>query len=127
MENSKKNTLSKPERLSFKRHVDLLFEKGKSFTAYPLRVVYLQLETPGPVSVLISVSKKKLRRATARNRVKRQVRETYRLNKHELAGAQERKGHHLLVAFLYIEQKMQPFGDMEKAMQKALKTLGSRT
>ena len=53
MEN-KRYTLSKEERLSWKRYIDLLFEKGQSFVAFPLRVVYLPLEEEmsAPVSIL---------------------------------------------------------------------------
>lgn len=42
---TKRYTLSKEERLSWKRYIDLLFEKGQSFVAFPLRVVYLPMGT----------------------------------------------------------------------------------
>ena len=41
---TKRYTLSKEERLSWKRYIDLLFEKGQSFVAFPLRVVYLPMD-----------------------------------------------------------------------------------
>ena len=61
MEN-RRYTLSKEERLSWKRYIDLLFEKGQSFVAFPLRVVYLPLEEEmsAPVSILISVPQEKI-------------------------------------------------------------------
>ena len=70
-------TLSKAERLSWKRYIDLLFLRGQSFVAYPLRVVYLPVEETlsVPVSFLVSVPKKKFKRAVKLNLVKRQVRE----------------------------------------------------
>jgi len=40
----KKFTLTKEERLSWKRYIDLLFEKGQSFVAFHLRVIYLFVE-----------------------------------------------------------------------------------
>lgn len=118
-------TLSKDERLSWKRYIDLLFEKGRSFVAFPLRVVYLPVEegTGAPVSILISVSKKKFKRAVKRNRVKRQVRECYRVRKHDLVVPLQEKGKGLLVAFLYVDQTIRPFADMEKAMAKAIRIL----
>lgn len=45
---TKRYTLSKEERLSWKRYIDLLFEKGQSFVAFPLRVVYLPMEEEMP-------------------------------------------------------------------------------
>ena len=41
---NRRYTLSKEERLSWKRYIDLLFAKGQSFVAFPLRVVYLAVE-----------------------------------------------------------------------------------
>ena len=92
MEN-KRYTLSKEERLSWKRYIDLLFEKGQSFVAFPLRVVYLPLEEEmsAPVSILISVPKKKFKRAVKRNLIKRQVREAYRVRKYDLIDTVDRK------------------------------------
>ena len=83
---NRRYTLSKEERLSWKRYIDLLFAKGQSFVAFPLRVVYLAVEeeTLAPVSILVSVPKKKFRRAVKRNLIKRQVREAYRVRKYDL-------------------------------------------
>ncbi|MCL3853181.1 MULTISPECIES: ribonuclease P protein component [Parabacteroides] len=124
MEN-KRYTLSKEERLSWKRYIDLLFEKGQSFVAFPLRVVYLPLEEEmsAPVSILISVPKKKFKRAVKRNLIKRQVREAYRVRKYDLIDPLAEKNKCMLVAFLYLDKEIHPFADMEKAMAKAIKVL----
>lgn len=118
-------TLSKEERLSWKRYIDLLFEKGQSFVAFPLRVVYLPMEEAmsAPVSILISVSKKKFKRAVKRNLVKRQVREAYRVRKYELIEPLVAKNKGMLIAFLYIDKEIRPFADLEKAMNKAIRLL----
>ena len=75
---TKRYTLSKEERLSWKRYIDLLFEKGQSFVAFPLRVVYLPMEEemPARASFLVSVPKKRFKRAVKRNLIKRQVLKT---------------------------------------------------
>ena len=106
---NRRYTLSKEERLSWKRYIDLLFAKGQSFVAFPLRVVYLAVEeeTLAPVSILVSVPKKKFRRAVKRNLIK------------PLTGKNKR----MLVAFLYLDKEIHPFADMEKAMTKALNVL----
>ena len=130
---NRRYTLSKEERLSWKRYIDLLFAKGQSFVAFPLRVVYLAVEeeTLAPVSILVSVPKKKFRRAVKRNLIKRQVREAYRVRKYDLADIHQRdlidpltgKNKRMLVAFLYLDKEIHPFADMEKAMTKALNVL----
>ena len=124
MEN-KRYTLSKEERLSWKRYIDLLFEKGQSFVAFPLRVVYLPLEEEmsAPVSILISVPKKKFKRAVNRNLIKRQVREAYRVRKYDLIDPLTEKNKRMLIAFLYLDKEIHPFTDMEKAMTKAIRIL----
>lgn len=119
---NKRFALTKDERLSWKRYIDLLFEKGQSFVAFPLRIIYLSTgeKMPAPVSILISVSKKKFKHAVKRNKVKRQVREAYRLQKLPLTSLFREKNRSLLVAFLYLDKEIHPHTTMEKAMRKTI-------
>lgn len=125
---TRKYTLSKNERLSWKRYIDLLFAQGQSFVAFPLRVVYLttEEEMPAPVSILVSVPKKKFKRAVKRNLIKRQVRETYRIHKYDLIDPLTEKNKRLLVAFLYLDKEIHSFAEMEKAMQRSIRILRTR-
>jgi ribonuclease P protein component len=122
---SKRYTLGKDERLSRKRSIDLLFEKGQSFIAFPLRVIYLPPEddTPTPVSILINVSKKRFKHAVERNLLKRRVREAYRLHKYDLIDPLKEENRSMMVAFLYVDKEIHPFPSIEKAMTKALRIL----
>ncbi len=122
---SRRYSFTKEERLSLKRSIDLLFEKGRSFVAFPLRVVYLPLEETAsvPVSILISVSKKRIRHAVGRNRVKRLVREAYRVHKYDLVDSLSEEHRRMLVAFLYMDGEIHPFSGVEKAMVKAIRIL----
>lgn len=124
----RKYTLSKEERLSWKRYIDLLFEKGQSFVAFPLRVVYLLTEEdmPAPVSILVSVPKKKFKRAVKRNHIKRQVREAYRVRKYDWIDPLMGTNKHLLVAFLYLDKEIHPHAVMEKAMEKAIRVIATK-
>lgn len=123
---NRKFTFPKQERLSWKRHIDLLFANGRSFVAFPLRVIYLPVEEDAlsaRASVLISVPKKKFKRAVKRNLIKRRMREAYRIHKQELFDALAKNRQRMLVAFLYLDKEILPFSDIEKAMQKALDVL----
>ena len=77
------NTFPKKEKLKSKVLIERLFSEGKSVTAFPLRLVYL--ETPLKKDVVVqagvSVSKRHFKNAVDRNRIKRLLREAYRLNK----------------------------------------------
>lgn len=97
----------KAEHLCLRNDIDALFSAGaKALTAYPLRVVYREVNhKEGPkVKVLLSVPKRKLRHAVDRNRAKRQLREAYRLNKPTLLETLgEKQGLHL--AFMWLSDK----------------------
>lgn len=121
-------TFSKEERLYAEKRIEALFAGGSSFIAYPLRVVYLtrdkELEEESPqVSILISVSKKRFKRAVKRNRVKRLVREAYRLNKKELIDFAIQSGKSYDIAFLYLKSDLPTYEEIEKAILKAINTL----
>ncbi|MDL2322482.1 ribonuclease P protein component [Bacteroidales bacterium OttesenSCG-928-A17] len=119
-------TFKKEERISSKREIGFLFENGTSFIAYPLRIVYVEKETSegSRFSVLVSVSKKKFKRAVKRNRVKRLIREAYRLNKSVLwdSIAEDKfvSCPFLNIAFIFVGNDMPDFEQVESAMKKAL-------
>ncbi|GGI56241.1 ribonuclease P protein component [Winogradskyella haliclonae] len=74
---------SKKDKLKSKKLIELLFSEGKAITVFPLRLVYLQT-TFDDTSILktgVSVSKRMHKNAVDRNRIKRLMREAYRLNK----------------------------------------------
>ncbi|MFD1062615.1 ribonuclease P protein component [Winogradskyella litorisediminis] len=74
---------SKKDKLKSKKVIDKLFTEGKSVTAFPLRLVYLQTEFDdgSTLKTGVSVSKRLHKTAVSRNRIKRLMREAYRLNK----------------------------------------------
>jgi ribonuclease P protein component len=117
-----KKTFSKEEKLCSVKSIEHLFAKGDSFIAYPLRIVYLfRDEDAGDnrfASVLISVSKKKFKRAVKRNRVKRLVREAYRLNKPSYRELLQANNKRLDIAFLYLKEELPTYNEIEKAVQK---------
>jgi ribonuclease P protein component len=78
-----KATYSSKEKLKSKILIDELFEKGKSVSSYPLRMVYIKttLESGLIAKTGVSVSKKHFKKAVERNKIKRLLREVYRLNK----------------------------------------------
>lgn len=102
------NTLRKSERLDKKKVIEKMFAGGsRSFSVFPLRVVYLPVEElEAQASILVSVSKRRFKRAVKRNRVKRQIREAYRLNKHGLLEVLAANGCRLAIAFIYLSDQL---------------------
>ncbi len=85
--------LPKEEKLKHKKEIGLLFEKGKWKTCDNIRIITLNLDKKPQEDfsftnqkVGVSVSKKLFKKAHDRNRIKRLLRECYRLNKDVFAG-----------------------------------------
>jgi ribonuclease P protein component len=121
------NTLKKAERLDRKKVIGKMFTGGAgahSFTVFPLRVVYLmEPELMSQASVLISVSKRYFKHAVDRNRVKRQIREAYRLNKHILLDFLSNRNEKMAVSFIYLSEELMPTDFIEKRMKIALEKM----
>lgn len=103
------HTLSKAERLNQKKVIGRMFRSGsRSFTVFPLRVVYMDAtdDLHVPVAVMTSVSKRYFKHAVRRNRVKRQIREAYRLNKDKLVEFAAANGRKIAIDFIYLSDRL---------------------
>lgn len=119
------NSFVKSEHLCGEKRITRLFTQGDAFIAYPLRVVYLiePKKDVEPASVMVSVPKKRFKRAVKRNRLKRLMRESYRLNKHELIEILNEKQLQIHVAFNYVSDDVLDFVAVEKKMKIAIQRL----
>lgn len=122
------NTFKKEERLCSKKLIEELLQNGSSFLLYPLKVVWLVKPltepSPFPAQLVISVAKKRFRKANKRNRVKRLIRETYRINKEDLL-YQFLKEHNLILSlmFSYVGNDIFTFADLERKLKLCLNRL----
>ncbi len=116
------NSFSKSEHLCGEKRINRLFTQGDAFIAYPLRVVYL-IESKSDseaASILVSVPKKRFKRAVKRNRLKRLMREAYRLNKQDLTEKLNEKELQIHIAFNYVSDEEMDFATLEKKMKLTL-------
>ncbi len=129
-------TLPKTERLYLRESIGELFAKGKSFTAFPYRVVYLvtplkgeeqenksQNERQGRCAIMAVAPKKRFKHAVDRNHVKRLTREAYRLQKLPLIEKLEASGKQMEVAFIYVDNKFISFDETYKTLGRAIAKL----
>lgn len=126
-------TFSGNERIKSDKLSQSLFIGGKSrsMAAYPVRMVYMQIDRAGgdaPAKTLMSVSKRHFKRAVKRNRVKRQLREAYRLNKHILHEAIEasESGKAYALAFVWQSDELYATKDVEASMKRLLMRLADK-
>ncbi|MBD2768710.1 ribonuclease P protein component [Hymenobacter sp. BT664] len=126
---SRRYTFPKEEHLCRKKLIEELFSKqGSSFGVYPLRIVWVASPAPtaAPPQVLISVSKRTFKRAVDRNRLKRLIREAYRLNKYRLL--EHPTGHQVaLLGIIFTGKEKSPLGLVEKRLISALYRLLNTT
>ena len=113
------HTFPKTEKLCGQLHIKQLYATGKHFVVWPLRITYAPAEDD-TTQVLIWASKSLFKHAVDRNRLRRQMREAYRLQKHLLGNAQFR------IAVNYIDRQQQDYATIERAMRKALTRLAGR-
>lgn len=116
--------LPQSERLKSRKQIDRLFAGGKGFSVFPIRVAYVfsKAEESG-AKMGVTASKRNFKRATDRNRVKRLLREAYRLQKEDLQTALQAKGISSAVFFLYTGKTIASFQEIRTAMAKCLKRL----
>jgi ribonuclease P protein component len=121
---------NKFEKLKSRKQIELLFAKGKSISAFPVKVFYLPVEhTPvHPVQVGVGVSARNFKKAVDRNTIKRRMREAYRLHKlplHEQLVAQQKS---VAVFILWIDKQMPTTVALQDLMptviEKLIKQLG---
>ena len=114
----------KKEKLKSRKQIDELFLNGKSFSIFPLRITYQLLPSEEAiVQVGVTAGKKYFKKAVDRNRIKRLMREAYRLQKNDLIELLKQKGLKGFLFFVYTDKTIASFSTVKEAMYKALKRL----
>jgi len=108
---NKKLTLGRKERLKSRKKIDLLFREGKVMNLYPLRVTYLKTEEQD-LQIGVSAGKRYFKKAVHRNKIKRLLREAWRLQKIELLETTRDKQTGLAVFIVYIGKEIPSFSEI---------------
>jgi len=113
------------EKLKSKKLLEELFSSGKKLTEFPIKLVYKQLNFEDDVLIKagVSVPKRNFKKAVDRNRIKRLLREGYRLNKHILYDGLNQK---YVCMFLYLSKDMPTFEEVNIKMECLLKKLAKK-
>lgn len=122
-------TFKKAERLKSRKVISKLFKEGKSFSAYPLRIIWIQTDSSDnkfPVQFSMSVPRRSFAKAVQRNDLRRRIRESYRLNKHALYQQLKNSDNQYGLMFIYIAKEDLPYSVIELAMKKIVKRLSKQ-
>jgi len=128
---AKQFTLGKNERLKSRKLIEQLFSEGKSFAVSPFKIFYRIISVTYPNSELnphnlqfgVGVSTKNFKRAVDRNRVKRIIREAYRLQKSELQKKMKGQKITLNIFFIYTAKELPLYKNVYSKMELILTKL----
>ena len=118
-------TFRKDERLKSKKAISALFEEGNSFYCFPFRVLWMDSIHRGhfPAQVAVSVSKKNFKKAVHRNRIKRLMREAWRLYKNRLYSGLEEHNKKIIVMLVFTGNKIPSYKVSADSMEKVVSKL----
>jgi ribonuclease P protein component len=106
-----------------------LFLSGDSFLCYPFRIVWKKYEIlpfQSPAQVAFSVPKRLFKRAVDRNKLKRLLRESYRLQKSQLYDALTLANTRMALVIVYIAKEELPYEKIYPAITKTIKKISGQ-
>ena len=116
------NNFSKEEKLKSRKVIGAIFSDGFVVKSFPIRIQFLFHDTPEtPICQLgVSVPKRNFKRAVDRNRIKRQIREAFRLNKHDFYTKLEDRNKKVSMMIIFIGREKSSYQTIEEALTKGL-------
>ena len=115
------------EKLKSRKRVEELFARGKTVNVFPIRISFqftnLSEEEKAVAEIGVSVSKRHFKRAVDRNRIKRLLREAYRLQKKELLELLQVEKKKAYVFFIYTHKQIPEYSEVFETMKKCMDVL----
>ena len=115
---------NKKEKLKSKKQLDKIFATGKSFTVFPLKIIYnLVDEQDNIIKTGVGVSSRFFKKAVHRNRIKRLLREAYRTEKQPLHIYLNNKQKRLNVFLLFVDRSMPAYSLIKEKMKLCIERI----
>ncbi len=114
------NDFGKEQKLKSRKRIAEIFELKKSTFAHPIKCFYLFDRSniiEGPPRVAVVVPKRSFKKAVDRNRIKRLMREVYRLNSSNL------KKYNIDLLMIFIGKGMPQYAEIEKGVKRIIHNL----
>ena len=121
-QNPQRYFLRKQHRLKSRKAIDLLFKKGKSFSNFPFRVCWQKVDEKG-LKAGFTASSKNFKHAVDRNRIKRLIKEAYRLQKNNLEEIVQTKFSGLHLFFIFSGKEIPTYEFVFEKMNATLKRI----
>lgn len=117
----------KDYKLCSKNSIAQVFSMGKTAMFYPLQFRYLPVTGSSAVRIMVSAPKKRFKHAVVRNRLKRLMREAYRLNRHIVCREQTEQKNGLYIVCCCIGPQETDFATIRQSMVKGLEHIAQHT
>jgi ribonuclease P protein component len=114
----------KEDKLKSRKAIQTLFSKGNHFTVFPLKVYWLHANEQAVLQAGISVSSRNFKKAVDRNRIKRLIREAYRLQKNQLQEQLIKEEKQLSLFIIYIGKDLPEYSAVFDNTGAIIKKLG---
>ena len=115
-------TLGKNERLKSRKQIEQLFNDGQRFNVSSFRVFYSFLEKPNatgsPLQAGFAAGSRNFKTAVDRNRIKRLIKEAWRLQKNELKDQLTQQNRGLNVFFIYTGKELPAYSEVYQSIKK---------
>jgi ribonuclease P protein component len=117
-------TLGKQERLKSRKIIDQLFKEGKFFSVFPIRVVWQYRQNADVhLQAGFTVSTKHFKKAVHRNRIRRLMKEAYRLQKNNLQLQVEQNNKQLAIFLMYVGKEIPDYSLVTEKIKIVLSRL----
>ncbi len=114
----------KTSRLYLRKEISELITSGKTIHVSPLKIFYRFIPAATfPMKMAVAVPKRNFKHAVTRNRIKRQLREAYRLNSQEAVKYFQAKGITLHLLFVYNSKTPPDYVDLSSKIILILQRL----
>ena len=119
------HTYSRSEKLKSRKVLSTLFTGGKTISVFPVKLFWMPAgnSVQQPIQAGVGVSARHFSKAVDRNRIKRLLREGYRLNKQSLLATLKSQQKQIAVFFLYVGKELPDHAMLTEKMQQALTKL----
>ena len=123
LEQKQRYHFKKEDKLKSRKAIEELFATGKSFSSFPFRIVWLPSNNQATLQAGVGVSNRNFKKAVDRNRIKRLMREAYRLQKNELQKQLQDNEKSMSVFFLYQGKELPGYDTVFEKMGTVIRRL----